>query len=388
MKYSTACSKSWTDVNINFSKRQLGHCCVSKYHDMPEVITTDYYSNNKLIQQRRQDTLNGIQHPDCQSCWNEINNNITSFKDIMGEWKDFTNVKSDQPQVNYIEMEIDNVCDLSCLYCHPKHSSKIAKEEGVDVPNKVTSHDVEVYKEWLKSTVLDSKEPINIAFLGGEPTASKLFYEMIDFIVSLNASNLTVNITTNCNSKEHLFNKLKNAMDKSNFSWVINVSNESFKEHSQLIRYGLDWDRFENNVRAYASHPRVKNLVFDCAINSLAIPTFPKYIKWIYELMLDYEKKFTILGSSVSNPKQLDVKNLPSSYRKYIREAEKIVKNSQKSNCIRTDKILKFLNSVKERIGSDYKDNYKDIIRNFLEQKQTYKQTNTLLRLIDEDSMF
>ena len=382
MKYTTACSKSWTDVNINFKKRKLGHCCVSVYHDLPVDLTPDFFDNNKLIQERRRDTLNGIQHPDCQSCWTDLNNGLPAFKDWISEWKDFSNAKIDEPHVNYIEIEIDNVCDLSCLYCSPEHSSKIAQEEGVDVPNKLMEADLEMFKSWIKSKVDNSDKPMTIAFLGGEPTASKLFHDIIDFIVSLNAKDLTINITTNCNSKEFLFNKFLDAMSKSNYKWAIHISNESYKDDSQLIRYGLDWDRFEHNLRAYATHPKVSHILFDVAMNSVALPSFPDYVKWLCDVMSNYEKRFTIVGSTVSFPEELDIKILPESFKQYVDQAIQTITESDLSNCIFKNKILNFFNTIKLRIGSDYQEDYETTIRKFLEQKQEYKKTNQLVKLL------
>ena len=72
-KPAAACSKSWTDVNINFARRQLGHCCESKWYELPDEYTPDFFDNNLKIQKRRQDSLNDIQNPDCQNCWLHVN---------------------------------------------------------------------------------------------------------------------------------------------------------------------------------------------------------------------------------------------------------------------------------------------------------------------------
>lgn len=384
MTHPTACSKSWTDVNVNFKKRKLGHCCVSVYHDMPENLTPDFFDNSKLIQERRRDTLNGIQHSDCQSCWKDLNNGLPTFKDWISEWKNFDHVKPDVPQVNYIEIEIDNICDLSCLYCSAEHSSKIAQEEGIEVPNKLKENDLEIFQNWMKSKIDNTKIPMTIAFLGGEPTASKSFYSMIDFLSSLDNKYLSVNVTTNCNSKEFLFNKFLDTMSRSNFSWDIHVSNESYKEDSQLIRYGLDWDRFESNLRAYATHPRVRHILFDVAMNSVALSTFPDYVRWICDVMSEYKKPFTIVGSTVTHPSELDIEILPESYKKYVDQAIQILNEANLPNCMGKRKILDFFDTIKLRIGSNHQANYKTIISKFLEEKQQVKKTDKLLRLSQE----
>ena len=38
MTSSTACSKSWTDVNVDFKRGTIGHCCKSVYYDFPDEL--------------------------------------------------------------------------------------------------------------------------------------------------------------------------------------------------------------------------------------------------------------------------------------------------------------------------------------------------------------
>ncbi len=381
MSHPTACSKSWTDVNINFKRGKMGHCCKAELHPFPNEYTKDFFTNSELIQKRRQDTLNGIQHSDCQTCWADVNNGITSFKDLMNEWNNFDQ-PIDKPHIEYIEVELDNTCDLSCLYCNADQSSKIAQEEGIIVPDMTRQKDIDIYKEWLKDIVNNSPRNITLAFMGGEPTASKLFYELIEYIVTLDASKLTLQVTTNCNTKDFLFNKFLDAIDKVG-GVEINISNESFKEDSKLIRYGLDWDRFEKNVKAYALHKKVTFISFDTTMNILALPTYSKYIQWIFDTMSKYNKPFSISGDMVVIPNELDIAILPASFKTYIDQAIQIVNENQLPNCISKDKILSFMESGIDRVSSNYKEDYKNIVRQFLEPKQKYKNTDKLMRLID-----
>lgn len=386
MTHQVACSKSWTDVNVDFKRGTIGHCCKSVYYDFPDEYTSEFY-NSEHIQKRRQDTLNGIQHPDCQSCWNDINNGVTPFKDWMNEWDNFVDAKPTEPQINYIEVDLDNTCDLSCLYCSADASSKIAQEEGIKGIDNTREKDIKNFKLWLKDTVNNSKSHITISFLGGEPTASKLFYELIDYIMTLDTTDVTIQMTTNCNSKAHLFKKLLNAMDKCQCKWQINISNESFKDDSTLIRYGLDWDRFEQNLRTYASHKKVKYISFDATMTSIALPTFSKYIEWIFDTMSDYGppngKPFGIIGDAVYWPDELDVAILPESFKTYMDQVIKIVKENQLPNYTTKENTLVFLEAIKTRIGSNYQADYTSTIEQFLEIKQKYKKTDKLMKLVE-----
>ena len=381
MKYSTTCSKSWTDVNINFKTRRLGHCCISTYHEMPDTLKPDYFANNEGIQKRRSDSLKGIMHPDCVRCWRDIETNNIPFKNGQNKWSDFSNAKPDVPQVRYIEMEMDNICDLSCLYCSPRHSSKIAQEEGKVVTSKTTEEDFNVFKDWLTDTVNNADHEIDIAFLGGEPTASKAFYSMIDHISSLDNMRGEILLTTNGNTKEYLFNKMLDTMSKTQLEWAIHLSNESFKNDSNLIRYGLDWDTFESNLHAYAQHPKVSRIIFDVAMTNLALPSFPQYINWALDIMSEYNKPFHITGGPVTGPKELDIAILPDYFKKYIDQTTEIIQDKKLKNH-NSEKSMHYLKILHKRIGSVHKHDYIDIIEGFLKKKQEFKKTDKLLGLL------
>jgi MoaA/NifB/PqqE/SkfB family radical SAM enzyme len=292
----TQCSKSWTDINIDFKNRSLRHCCKSKTYDFPDNPSIDFFDNSPQIQERRQHTTNGIQHPDCNSCWREINSGKSAYKDWMNAWSDeeFNTKNLRKPYVNYIEIELDNTCDLSCVYCNAESSSKIAQEEGIVNVDNTRSSDIEQFKLWLSKVAVDnSGQPDRtiINFLGGEPTASKLFYELLDAIKDISNQHpnfkIQMEICTNCNSKKHLMDKLIACIDSSSsgsIDWAISVSNESYGDDSELIRYGLNWDRFVNNLIRYMSHPKVVCVNFSITVSALNLRTFAKYINFVQEL--------------------------------------------------------------------------------------------------------
>ena len=244
----TQCSKSWTDVNIDFKNRLLRHCCKAEPYDFPDKPDIDFFDNSPQIQERRQHTANGIQHPDCNSCWRDINSGKSAYKDWMNKWDDneFATKNLRNPHVSYIDIELDNTCDLSCLYCSGVCSSKIAQEEGIVNVDNTRSFDIEQFKLWLVKVAETNTNRTVINFLGGEPTASKLFYELLDVIHLISKQyprfELQIEICTNCNSKKHLMDKLMSCIESSSIDWAISISNESYGSDSELIRYGLDWD--------------------------------------------------------------------------------------------------------------------------------------------------
>ena len=382
MYNKTACSRSWTDVNINFRQREVANCCKAIYHEMPKEYSHDFFDNSKFVQQRRSDSLKGIMHPDCESCWKDVRKGNKTNIDLWNQWDDFSNEKPNVPKIKSIEFELESTCDLSCLYCHYTVSSKIAQEEGKAIEDNISRHDIETSKQYLKKIVENSDENILVTFSGGEPTSSKYFYELIEYINTLDTSKIILDVITNANSKPFLFNKFIDQLNKFKGKIVITISNESFKEDSSLIRYGLDWQRFENNIRAYAGHSNVSKINLGVTVSNVALPSFSQYLIWAFNTLSEYDIFLNLCGDVIFRPYELDVEILPKSSRKYVDTAFDYFNSLEENeNLYEKNKFLNYLQELKDRIGSNYDPNYKEVITNFLKEKERVKNTDTLLRL-------
>jgi len=390
---NTYCSKSWTDVNINFELRSVSHCCKAMPHQFPDKLTENFISRNEFITDRRIVSLKNITHTDCNNCWNDYNKGNSAFREWANKWdssfiknKDLT----DDKHINYIEIRPDRTCDMSCIYCWSGSSSKIAQEEGITINDNTNEDDYIVFKSWIKNHLerddLEQKEIIFI-FLGGEPTASERFYDLVDYIETVsNNKNVRLEICTNANSKQFLMDKIIDKMSKSKLKWGIGISNESYGEDAELIRYGLDWNRFKENFVRYIQHPKTELIVLSPTINIFNLKSFPQYISWVYEQFKTHapNKEFTWYGNFISWPIELDIANLPIYYLKYMEQAKKVVlDNVANSNHVYHENFITFLDNMILRIGTAYNDNYQQLAQEYLEKKQVTKRTTKLIKLMD-----
>jgi len=396
MSNETYCSKSWTDININFELRSVSHCCKAASHQFPDKLTEDFISKNEYITDRRIASLKNVKHIDCNNCWNDYNKGNSAFKEWANKWdnnfiEDKRNSLEGDSYISYIEIRPDRICDMSCIYCWSGSSSKIAQEEGIEIVDNTNEDDYTVFKQWIKNHI--DKElyanKIIFIFLGGEPTASNRFYELVDFIdeCSKNSSkNIRLEICTNANSKRFLMDKIVAKMDTSNLSWGIGISNESFGEDAELIRHGLDWTCFQENFVRYITHPKTELIVLSPTVNIFNLKSFSQYISWIYEQFKTHapNKKFTWYGNFISVPTELDIANLPIYYLKYMEQAKKVVlDNIANSNHVDPENFITFLDNMIFRIGTAYNDNYKQLAQEFLERKQAVKKTDKLIKLMN-----
>lgn len=393
----TYCSKSWTDINIDFDNRMIRHCCKAVNYEFPETLTEDFISMSAGIQRRREESLEGVANHDCKQCWEDYDKGNSAYRDWANKWDDgfiyhHKQLLNSDKFVHYIEIKTDSICDLACLYCSAHSSSKIAQEEGVITQDRTKENDYTVFKSWIKNYLLRRdliSDQIMFLFLGGEPTASERFYELVDYIESvahLTSKNIRVEICTNANSKRFLMDKIIERMSTSKLKWGIGISNESFGPDAEMIRHGLSWERFQDNLIRYMQSPATELLVMSPTINIFNLKSFPSYIKWVHQQFRENApmKPFTWHGNFISWPDELDIAHLPKEYIKYIDEAiTTITELKTDKNYVFRDGFVDYLKSMKERVGSAYNPEYKEVALNFLLKKQKFKKTEALVNLMN-----
>lgn len=392
----TYCSKSWTDINIDFESRIVRHCCKAEVYDFPEILTEDFISMSAGIKERRLQSLDNIAHKDCISCWNNYDKGNSAFRDWANTWKDDYVEKNravigDSDRfINYIEIKTDRTCDMSCLYCSSWSSSKLAQEQNETYADKTNENDYTVFKSWIKN-FLHRKDLISnqivFIFLGGEPTASARFYELVDFIEEAakgTDKNIRLEICTNANSKKFLMNKLIEKMDTSQLRWGIGISNESYGPTAELVRHNLDWSRFSENFLRYIQHPNTELIVMSPTLNAFSLKSFHEYIDWVHNNFRTYAptKEFTWYGNFTSWPDEMDIAHLPKEYTKYIDLAEAAIARADGINYVYKENFVDYLRQMRNRIATAYDPDYKEKAHKFLLMKQGYKKTDKLIDLL------
>lgn len=390
----TFCSKSWTDINIDFETRTVKHCCKAKVYDFPDVLTEEFISMSAGIKERRQQSLENIAHHDCNSCWIDYSKGNSAYRDWANRWTEdkLLTVDDSDKYINYIEIKTDRICDMSCIYCSSWSSSKVAQEQNEPYIDKTNENDYTVFKSWIKNFLSRTdliSDQIVFIFLGGEPTASARFYELVDFIeeaAAVTDKRVRLEICTNANSKSYLMNKLVDRMDRSKLSWGIGISNESFGQDAELIRHHLVWDRFSENFIKYIQHPKTELIVMSPTASVFNLKTFHQYIDWVHEQFRIHapDKEFTWYGNYTSWPDEMDIAYLPKDYVKYVDMAEQAInKQSGNSKYMYQDNFRDYLKQMKNRIGTSHREDYKEYAREFLLRKQSFKKNVDLLQLMN-----
>lgn len=379
---NTLCSKAWTDLNIDFAKRRLRHCCKTTFESFPNELTFDFFNNSANIKQQRKDLLNGVEHSSCNHCWLSYEQTGTAYRDFENRWTNISDVNSN---IRFIEIMLDNICDMSCIYCDSDFSSKIAAEKQMKQPlMQPIDKDLDIFIDWLISVLEQQSESCTLSFLGGEITYSKNFFKFISRLLDatvLHDKEIVISFLTNGNSDKQRLQKMLEVLDVLPTRWSVNVcmSNEATGDAGELVRWGVSWNRFKHNLSQYIQHPRLEFLCLSPTPCIFTIPEMLTYFEWVFDKIKEYNKKITIAGNWIVYPTEIDVARCSADKKIYVKKIKQLCINNKNLFAFDTEfnKTIKWLNSLEDRINTLPLD--KNLLNKFLDQKAKEKNDKIYL---------
>lgn len=289
----TLCSLRWTYPVINLHRSEVRACCRSKSRIIDgeelkrEGINT--FLNSAYERSVRRDLLRGVRHDDCSSCWAMEDAGMrgprTGAETVLpfiqepaaethdsAYWRKFVDRVDQNPQwqvshaPKMLEIMIDNLCDLKCVYCSHHYSSRWAAERiefGEITPEQMqrefpqpSAQFEKLFWQWAGGDAMNTLEYIN--FLGGEPLINPKFYQALDRLEAAvpkhEKKRITLAVVTNLNSSEEALRKALDRLEAltSRFWIDFNISNESVGAKAEYIRYGLKYERWLRNLNLVA----------------------------------------------------------------------------------------------------------------------------------------
>ena len=294
----TLCSKAWTDINISFSKQELRHCCKSTHEKFPENITSNFFNNSPGIVKRRQDLMTGIENTQCNSCWKSYCETGTAYRDYNNKWQTLDEINGN---LEIIEVMLDNLCDMSCIYCSEHSSHKIAQELGLanKVQTPMEAH-YKIFLDWLSTIDYEYL----LSFLGGELTYSKNFYKFLTLLINdtrFKNKKIHLSLMTNGNTLTSQLDKFFTLYKQIPDSWnlMIFFSNEAKGELSEIVRWGLNWNTYVENFRRYLSHDRIQIIGLCPTLSLFTVDSAAEYLSWAFDTIRKYDKKVLVTGNWV-----------------------------------------------------------------------------------------
>lgn len=318
------CLAKWLQTTITLYNGFTHSCHHPSPHKIPleEVACNPSALHNTTYKkQQRQQMLEGSYPKECGYCWNieKLKNDHISDRVYKStdEWaypymKEVIKSGSKEDIApTYLEVAFENVCNFKCAYCSPDVSSKwmdeirrygayptsmkfnnlewLEKTGKLAIPNRSNNPYVDAFWQWWPDVYPKLK---TFRITGGEPLLSKHTWKALDYILENPNPDLNLAINTNLGVDDLLIDKLVsycNILDQKVKSLEIYTSCEAHGSAAEFIRYGLNYERFMQNIVKLLNNTNVRvNLMI--TFNALSVTTFKDFLFDIWNLRSKYNE--------------------------------------------------------------------------------------------------
>lgn len=273
----TFCVIPWMHLYVN-PLCQILPCCQSDdkkpWGNIVEQ-NIDQIINSDRAKKMRLNMLSNRKCAECQTCYNFEKNKIESmrmrhnkkWKHLMPSLLEKTNADGsiDDFEFKYLDLRLNNICNLKCRTCSGAFSSQLAQEEKQIFSNTENFDRIPTKDQRTKVLekvieYIDSAE--KIYFAGGEPLIMSEHYEILDRLVELGKFDMEIYYNTNFTTLDF---KGKNVLDywKKFNNIKIGASIDGYGEVFEYVRHGAKFDQIETNLELLKKHcPDVNFTVF------------------------------------------------------------------------------------------------------------------------------
>lgn len=377
---NTFCMLPWTHIHVS-TNGDIFPCCYSTWPanstqpneplgKLKESSIENIWNSNRM-RQLRVDMLNGNKNKYCTKCYEQEKAGFKSHRQVANDSfrnkKEFVKTtnktgKVDDLNILFLDIRLSNLCNLRCRTCGPSSSTAWYQDLHKNDPRaqkvlKPTESDEETWRQ-IEPLLCNIEK---IYFAGGEPLLIGLHYKILEKLIELKKTNVTLIYNTNL---MQLSRGVKNVLHLWPYfkKIVVGASLDGSRARGEYIRKGLKWDTAVSNGIILKN--RCENLSFhiNFTLSIFNILHLPKFHKEVVELDLINvdELKINIL----QGPPWYRISTLPLDWRK---KAEKNIRNH----------IKYFINNF---------DNHKNIenqfqsIIDFLNQNDTSEYLDEFIR--------
>lgn len=202
-----------------------------------------------------------------------------------------------------VEVFIDNLCNLSCVYCHPACSSQIEQEnkkfgdfqfKGISITNGSLTDSktlqrqyFEKFCEWLEK---NSSTLVHLNLMGGEPFYQSELDVILDVLSKTKNPNLEITIISNlvvkpARLKAQIDRFRQMCLNRNIGRLAITASIDCWGAEQEYARTGMDLKVWEENF-AYIVDQKWIRLHTNQTITALTLRTLPE----MYEKINQYRK--------------------------------------------------------------------------------------------------
>ena len=316
----TFCVMPWIHLYIGPDGNVLPCCRADHNFPMGNIQSSaviDIMKSNKF-NQLRANMLNGKRSKECSGCYIQEDAGLASSRNRHNLlWRD---VNSSQVNADgtidsfapvYLDIRLNNICNLKCRMCSSYFSSSIAQEDFDRFGQ--TSNTPNLLKHQQRTNSLQEildyvPYAEKIYFAGGEPLLAAEHYAILDKLISSGNTNLEIYYNTNftnLNYKNQPVTKWWKQFKNVN----IGASLDAHGDVAGYVRHGTVWSTIEQNLDFLKEQCPEVNFTVTSTVGFLTVSSLIELQrKWHDTKRLPIERfSLTILVQ----PEHLSVSSLP-----------------------------------------------------------------------------
>lgn len=235
------CPIPWISLSLG-AKNAPRLCCHQSSYDLEDFNLSDALKL-RHTQKVRNEMMNGKTPSECRSCFDLEKSGCRSPRlDYIDR---FTHNPNSETQIKYLDITVDNDCNLECLMCSPLYSKKLSAFYETQL--KATKTDAWTSELSIKNIedMLPTLEQVTLT--GGEPFLSAKSLKIMQTLVdSPRAQEIVLRVFTNLT---HLpLSTLRGLSKLKRLELILSI--DSVGENYELIRYPAKWEKILLNLKA------------------------------------------------------------------------------------------------------------------------------------------
>jgi organic radical activating enzyme len=276
MKY---CPDVWKSLYVEKKSNNtvgIGFCCQNNVIDIPNNLEIFL----SIREKKQVDFQSTVDAPQCNNCWKNENAGASSRRYSIINWFDNNHPTTDtQNELISLDWNSENVCNLACISCGPKFSSRWRQEilnySFDDVFSEKYNNNLQDNKFWK---ILDLSKLKRLYFNGGEPLLGQDHEEILSHLADINQL-AEVELSYNTNGTI-----IPNARVIDYWKKVkllrINLSIDATELAFDFIRWPAKWEQMLNFIKFI--NQQLFNTIIDitCTIGIHNILEVDRLIKW------------------------------------------------------------------------------------------------------------
>jgi organic radical activating enzyme len=364
----TFCPAKWDDLVVHMQQNYVYGCCKAA----PIIFEKDYKS---IIQNQRQNLLDGVQDPSCNYCWSVENNNLPSLRQEYLEKFDknkFTEYLNVNRSTKNLEINLGNSCNMQCIYCNPRLSSQWendVKQKKYPVFTDRFVYEISEKKDInetmrLNLEIIEKEQPDKITIIGGEPLLNKHFWK-----IASKLNNTFLSITTNLNCEIDVIKRLIELENENNLQLDVMASLDCTFPLSTFNRYNLDYDKFLNNLLYFIKNSKACRIGIQSLMTCITILDIENFLNFLKSLQEKFPMTELFFNFHVcTEPKIQSFSVMPDKTKDEILFYMKNYKHEVKVNGFQN--IISYLQSSK--FNSGLHKQFKRFIEEWESRKEMY----------------